>query len=78
MIDDRYYQFRVARCYKEYFDIFYSDFSDKDKEAFISACEVIAKNLNKYIKDNGSIGLRNDVKECRENINYILATYPNI
>lgn len=78
MIDDRYYQFRVARCYKEYFDIFYSDFSDKDKEAFISACDIIAKNLNKYIKDNGSIGLRNDVKECRENINYILATYPNV
>lgn len=75
-IDDnnRYYQFRVARCYKDYYDIFYSDFADKEKTEFIECCKIIAHSLNNYMKENEPLSIRKDVKECRDNIRYVLSS----
>lgn len=73
--DNRYYQFRVARCYKDFYNIFYSEFVDNEKLAFIECCKAIAQNLNKYMKENDVLSIRKDVKECQDNIRYILSSY---
>lgn len=73
-LNDRYYQFRVARCYKDYFEIFYQQFNDEEKNDFINKCREIDKNLTVYEKESNrsNTDLRNDVLECKNNIKYIL------
>ena len=70
-LNDKYYQFRVARSYKGIFDIFYSDFTDEQKKAFVDSCKEIQINLNKYKKENQQYN-RRDVNECEQNLYFIL------
>ena len=73
-IDKRYYQFRVARSYKDYHDVFYDSFDDQGKKVFLDRCKEMQKKLNSYIKSVGSIDdVRNDIMECKRNLEYILS-----
>lgn len=77
MSDDNYYQFRVARNYREYFNVFYDKFTINEQAEFIKACQEIKRNLNIYEKDLRQQGLevRRDVDECKYNIDYIFKNY---
>lgn len=77
MSDDNYYQFRVARNYREYYNVFYDKFTTEEQAEFIKACQEIKRNLNIYEKDLRQQGLeiRRDVDECKYNIDYILKNY---
>lgn len=75
--DNRYYQFRVARNYREYYNIFYDGFNLIEREEFIKCCRNISDDLKTYeqsvVKSEGE--LRNDVLECKNNLNYIFENY---
>ncbi len=73
--NDRYYQFKVAKCYKDFFEIFYQQFNEEEKKIFVSKCKEINSNLAIYEKEtyNPHEGLRNDVLECKSNLKYILS-----
>ena len=72
--DNRYYQFRVARNYREYYNIFYNGFDSNEKGAFIICCKEINSDLKAYENEmiRRQMELRNDVQECKNNIKYIL------
>lgn len=71
MINDRFYQFRVAIVYKEYFDIFYKHFTQEEKDAFIKRCKEIYDNLKSYIKNSKHQDYRNYIYDCQDNLEYI-------
>ena len=75
--ENKYYQFRVARSYREYYNIFYKKFSEQEKGKFIRACEEIQKDLEQYEYEIRKVRefLRNDVLECKNNLLYILTDY---
>lgn len=78
--ENKYYQFRVARSYRDYYNIFYKNFKNNEKEKFIFACKEIKKDLQIYeaeIRRERDF-LRNDVFECKQNIDYILSNYETI
>lgn len=75
--DNRYYQFRVARNYREYYNIFFDGFTSEEKEDFVKCCRDISEDLNVYEKEIAKTEneLRNDVIECKNNLKYIYENY---
>lgn len=71
LINKRYYQFRVAVLYKEYYDVFYESFNEEDKKMFIIRCHEMYKRLTTYIHNKSDIELRGYIFDCKENLEYI-------
>lgn len=71
-INDRYYQFRVAVIYKEYYDVFYDSFNADEKSLFLSRCQEIFDRLKFYMKNNTAIEYRRYIIDCYRNLEYIL------
>lgn len=73
-INGRYYKFRVARLYKEYYDAFASKYNETDKNNFLYRCKEIYIDLINYKKKLNKDDLRKDVKECEAGLKYIFAS----
>lgn len=72
MINDRYYQFRVAILYKEYYDVFYNTFTEKEKNIFIIRCQEMYDKLKNYLKGRQDKDYRRYIDDCQRNLEYIL------
>ncbi len=68
----RYYKYRVARAYKEYYDTFASKYAEKDKCSFLRRCQEMYDDLKNYKKKLHEDEIREDVKECENGLKYIL------
>lgn len=77
-INDRFYQFRVAIIYKEYYDIFFASFNGEEKNGFILRCQEMYDKLKGYIKGNQHQDYRKYISECKRNLEYILSSYQNV
>ena len=75
LINDRYYQFRVAILYKEYYDIFFSSFTDEEKSGFIVRCQEMYEKLKSYLRVNQHEDYRKYITECKSNLEYIFDSY---
>lgn len=73
LINDRYYQFKVAVKYKEYYVIFFDHFNVEEKGAFISRCQEMLNKLKAYIKGNYHQEQKMYIEECHKNLEYILS-----
>jgi len=71
-INDRYYQFRVAVLYKEYYDTFFDKYSDDDKKIFLDRCKEMNSNLQTYMKNNTEFEAKKYIYDCQRNLEYIL------
>lgn len=67
----RYYKYRVARVYKDYYDVFASKYNEDDKNIFLKRCQEMYYSLLQYKKGIKSDELRKDVKECESALKYI-------
>ncbi len=76
-INDRFYQFRVAIIYKEYYDIFFSSFNETEKEGFILRCQEMYDRLKTYMKGSSHQDFRKYINECQRNLEYIINSYQN-
>lgn len=72
IINDRFYQFRVAVTYKEYYDIFYDSFDIESKKIFINLCNEMYTRLKVYIKERNENELRGYILDCKRNLEYII------
>ena len=70
--NSRYYRFRVARLYKEYYDAFAIKYEEKDKLLFLARCKEMYNNLLSYKNMLNEDEIRKDVKECESGLKYIL------
>lgn len=70
-LNSRYYKFRVARLYKEYYDVFASKYNETDKNNFLVRCQEMYADLIKYKKGLLEDEVRKDVKECEFGLKYI-------
>ena len=70
--NNRYYKYRVARVYKEYYDTFASQYEQSDKEIFLKRCQEMYYSLLSYKKGLDNEEIRKDVRECESNLKYIL------
>jgi hypothetical protein len=70
--NNRYYKFRVARVYKDYYDAFASKYGDEDKDVFVKRCQEMYYSLLQYKKGLDKDEIRNDVRECETSLKYIL------
>lgn len=75
--ESKYYEFRVARSYKDYYNIFYKHFSVDERRGFIESCNEVKVDLKAYASEIGKEHgvMRNDVFECKNNLEYILKNY---
>lgn len=69
--NSRYYKYRVARAYKDYYDVFASKYNEDDKNIFLKRCQEMYYSLLQYKKGINSDELRKDVKECESALKYI-------
>ena len=69
--NSRYYKYRVARAYKDYYDVFASKYNEDDKNMFLTRCQEMYYSLLQYKKGIKSDELREDVKECESALKYI-------
>lgn len=70
--NSRYYKFRVARVYKDYYDVFASKYNEEDKKVFIERCREMYISLLKYKNGLKEDEIRKDVKDCENGLKYIL------
>lgn len=70
--NNRYYKYRVARVYKEYYDTFAFQYEQSDKEIFLKRCQEMYYSLLSYKKGLDNEEIRKDVRECESNLKYIL------
>lgn len=70
--NSRYYKYRVARAYKDYYDVFASKYEESDKEIFLKRCQEMYYSLIQYKKGLGNDEIRKDVRECESALKYIL------
>lgn len=68
----RYYKFRVARAYKDYYDAFAVKYAEKEKSIFLKRCREMYLNLLDYKNSMKTDEIRKDVKECEAALKYIL------
>lgn len=73
-INDRFYQFKVAIIYKEYYDVFYNSLSDEDKKIFITRCNEMYQKLQAYMKMKCDNDFKQYIYECERNLKYIMET----
>ncbi len=69
--NSRYYKYRVARKYKDYYDTFASKYGEKDKDIFLKRCQEMYFDLKNYKKNLREDEIRQDVKECENGLKYI-------
>lgn len=69
--NNRYYKYRVARSYKEYYDTFAQKYSQEDKIIFLKRCQEMYYDLKNYKKGLNEDEIRKDVKECENALKYI-------
>ena len=62
--NSRYYKYRVARRYKDYYYTFASKYNENDKKMFLERCQEMYYDLLNYEKGFNEEELRKDVKEC--------------
>lgn len=72
--NSRYYKFRVARAYKDYYDVFACKYSSEDKDIFIRRCQEMLFSLRNYKKGMNENEIRKDVRECENGLKYILTS----
>lgn len=70
--NSRYYKYRVARAYKDYYDVFASRYSEEDKAIFLKRCQEMYYSLLQYKRGLNGDELRKDVRECESALKYIL------
>lgn len=70
--NNRYYKYRVARVYKDYYDVFASRYEQDDKNIFLKRCQEMYYSLLQYKKGLDNDEIRNDVRECERSLRYIL------
>lgn len=70
--NSRYYKYRVARAYKDYYDTFAVKYNSDDKNIFLQRCKEMYFSLLKYKCGLSDDEIRKDVKECESNLKYIL------
>lgn len=70
--NSRYYKYRVARAYKDYYDVFASKYNEEDREIFLKRCQEMYYSLLQYKKGTNGDEIRKDVRECESAIKYIL------
>lgn len=70
--NSRYYKYRVARAYKDYYDAFASKYEDSDKDIFLKRCQEMYYSLLQYKRGLGNDEIRKDVRECESALKYIL------
>lgn len=70
--NSRYYKYRVARAYKDYYDVFASKYNEEDKEIFLKRCKEMYLSLLSYKDSVEEDEIRKDVKECENGLKYIL------
>ncbi len=72
--DCKYFLINDEHIRREYYNIFYDKFEEDAKIKFIAACEEIYKDLKLYEAEVRRVHefLRNDVFECKNNLEYIL------
>lgn len=70
--NSRYYKFRVARAYRDYYDTFVSNYSAEDKNIFLQRCKEMYFSLLSYKRGLREDEIRKDVKECESALRYIL------
>lgn len=70
--NNRYYKFRVARLYKEYYDAFAIKYDQSDKDLFLCRCKEMYNNLINYKNICNEDEIRKDVKDCENGLKYIL------
>lgn len=67
----RYYKFRVARAYKDYYDAFAITYNQNDKDIFLNRCREMYFSLLNYKNSLKDTEVRKDVKECEAGLKYI-------
>lgn len=72
--NSRYYKFRVARAYKDYYDAFASRYDQPDKDIFLKRCKELYFGLLNYKNGLEEEEIRKDVKECENGLKYIFAS----
>ncbi len=72
--NSRYYKYRVARAYKDYYDAFASKYEKVDKEVFLKRCREMYVSLLNYKNGLDEDEIRKDVKECESGLKYILVS----
>lgn len=70
--NSRYYKYRVARAYKEYYDTFAAKYDDKERKIFTTCCREMYVSIMDYIKKIDNNDVRSDVRECQNNLKYVL------
>lgn len=70
--NSRYYKYRVARAYKDYYDTFASKYEDSDKDIFLKRCQEMYYSLLQYKRGLDNDEIRKDVRECESALKYIL------
>ena len=70
--NNRYYKYRVARIYKDYYDTFASKYEQSDKDIFLKRCQEMYYSLLHYKKGLVNDEIRKDVRECECSLKYIL------
>ncbi len=70
--NNRYYKYRVARVYKDYYDAFASKYEQSDKDIFLKRCQEMYYSLLSYKKGLANYEIRKDVRECERSLKYIL------
>lgn len=70
--NNRYYKYRVARVYKDYYDTFASKYEQSDKDIFLKRCQEMYYSLLHYKKGLANDEIRKDVRECEGSLKYIL------
>lgn len=77
IINDRYYQFRVAIIYKDYYDVFFNTFTEEEKQIFIVRCQEMYDKLKGYVMGRQYQDYRRYIDDCKRNLEYILKSYQN-
>lgn len=72
--DTKYYPFRVARNYKPFYNCFYKNMSQKNKEIFIHSCEEMLEMIERYYKVAPAYANRKDVREAKMQLEQIVAS----
>lgn len=70
--NSRYYKYRVARVYKDYYEAFASKYEESEKDIFLKRCQEMYYSLLQYKKGLDNDEIRKDVRECESSLKYIL------
>lgn len=72
--NSRYYKYRVASAYKDYYEVFASKYNKIDKDLFLKRCQEMYLSLLSYKSGLSEDEIRKDVKECESGLKYILVS----